>query len=132
MQLPASESQPINEDKDEEDLKTQFFVSFSIYNTPAQSKCKESIFSVTAMMQSKVNFSLIHQHCCLDELESMLTGKLQTEPNEHKISRVENVISKFKSLCFEVVFNCNCTTDLYWDKSLILLDLKLLGFMWVR
>ena len=33
----------------------------------------------------------------------MLTGKLQKEPNEHKISRVENVISKFKSLCFEVI-----------------------------
>ena len=44
------------------------------------------------------------QDCCLDELEALQTGKLRNEENDRKIGRVENIISKFKSLCFEVLF----------------------------
>ena len=37
----------------------------------------------------------------------MQAGKLRNEENDRKIGRVENIISKFKSFCFEVFHTIN-------------------------
>ncbi|XP_063694280.1 myoferlin-like isoform X6 [Bolinopsis microptera] len=51
--------------------------------------------------EDEENTNAVFFDCCLDELEAMQSGCLQKVAPEKKLSRVANVISKFKSLCFE-------------------------------